>query len=369
MRGIPLGAYAFNILPTKLLPTTESLLVPGCGIDREGMKVIAGLLERHSCALRELDVSNNDAGPGITADFSNALRSNYSLQSLNLLGSEIGTDDAEELILIKKDKPQLRTLCGLTGQEVALALTKQTPGCMLLLCNETVSLLSLTDLDLAGNSLGPDGAAPVAGLIMRLPQLTRANLLQNKLSKKGAEMICTAAQTRQKSDAQLQTLCGFTHEAETLALAAQKLDSGDAVLIARDLSMEVCASLTHLDVSANSELGVEGATALAVGIGVASKGTKNALNLRKLTFAGAIIDMGGAVDFEGKPLVVLDANVIDLDNKMYTADFGGLDVGEDGSVLIAAFLPRVLYIIIDCIHTAVGEDGSVLIAAFLPRVL
>jgi hypothetical protein len=70
------------------------------------------------------------------------------LSSANLLGNSIGVEQAQVLLKIKRAKPGLMTLCGLSGDETELDLSGKglSPGCAILLAPEMEASGSLSKL-------------------------------------------------------------------------------------------------------------------------------------------------------------------------------------------------------------------------------
>ena len=76
--------------------------------------------------------------------------------SVNLLSNEIGAEQANELIKIMESKPNLKTLCGFSGNETELDLSQKglRAGCAVLVANEVKNNGALTSLNISNNSLG-----------------------------------------------------------------------------------------------------------------------------------------------------------------------------------------------------------------------
>ena len=78
--------------------------------------------------------------------------------SVNILSNSIGTKQANELIAIMASKPNLKTLCGFSGDETELDLSKKglRAGCGVLVANEVKNNGALASLDLRFNSFRTD---------------------------------------------------------------------------------------------------------------------------------------------------------------------------------------------------------------------
>ena len=77
-----------------------------------------------------------------------ALRVNASITSVNVLSNRLDVDIADLLLKVKAEKPNLRTLCGLTHEETELDLSNRflRPGDAMLLTPEISVMASLTEV-------------------------------------------------------------------------------------------------------------------------------------------------------------------------------------------------------------------------------
>ena len=78
---------------------------------------------------------------------------------MNVLSNQLDVDSADLLLKVKAEKPNLRTLCGLTHEETELDLRFKDwrPGDAKLLAPEILVLASLTRLDVSYNLMGEGG--------------------------------------------------------------------------------------------------------------------------------------------------------------------------------------------------------------------
>jgi hypothetical protein len=92
-----------------------------------------------------------------------------SLCSANLLGNNIGVEQAQELVKIKEAKPGLRTLCGFTMEETEVDLNNKglTAGCAVLLASDIPDLGSMSSLNIANNDLKAEGAKHIAQVLLK----------------------------------------------------------------------------------------------------------------------------------------------------------------------------------------------------------
>ena len=82
-----------------------------------------------------------------------------SLTSVNVLSNKLDVESASMLLKVKAEKPNLRTLCGLTHEETKLDLSFKglRPGDALLLAPEISVIASLTRLDVSLNHMDRGG--------------------------------------------------------------------------------------------------------------------------------------------------------------------------------------------------------------------
>ena len=93
-------------------------------------------------------VSNNQLGPEDAKAFADALHVNASLTSVNLLSNKMDIESATVLLKVKAEKSMLRTLCGLTHEEIEINLQLQGlgPADAMLLAPEVSVMTSLTSV-------------------------------------------------------------------------------------------------------------------------------------------------------------------------------------------------------------------------------
>ena len=86
--------------------------------------------------------------------------------SVNILNNRIGAEQTQNLVVILKEHPTLKSLCGNKGDE--------------------------TELDMSGKNMGADGAIMLAPEIVANGALTSLNLAKNHLEAKGAKYVAEA---------------------------------------------------------------------------------------------------------------------------------------------------------------------------------
>ena len=79
---------------------------------------------------------------------SDALRVSASITSVNILSNRLDMESTDLLLQVKAEKPNLRTLCGLTHEETELNLWNRSlgPGDAKLLAAEILVMASLTKI-------------------------------------------------------------------------------------------------------------------------------------------------------------------------------------------------------------------------------
>ena len=88
-----------------------------------------------------------------------------SVTSVNVLSNQLDVDSADLLLKVKAEKPNLRTLCGLTHEE--------------------------TELDLSGCGLGPGDAKLLAPEILVVPSLTKILVSEPMTKISGASSLAS----------------------------------------------------------------------------------------------------------------------------------------------------------------------------------
>ena len=80
---------------------------------------------------------------------------NRALTSMDILGNNIGTEQAQKLIEILDTSTTLTTLCGFTGEEEELDLSNRSlsASCAVLVANEIRVNRALTSVDLSNSKL------------------------------------------------------------------------------------------------------------------------------------------------------------------------------------------------------------------------
>lgn len=190
------------------------------------------LADNQICGLNEYgDGTYTTEGITVIAE---ALKVTPSVTSVNVLSNQLDMESADFMLKVKAEKPNLRTLCGLTHEE--------------------------TELDYRGCGLGPGDAKLLAPEILVMPSVTVINVMGNNFDPESAKMLIEVAKQKSLS------LCGIQRDQTIANFHFQGLKPVDAILLASDLSQaDVTGSLTSLSLGDNP-LGDQGIEALSVGL-------------------------------------------------------------------------------------------------------
>ena len=149
--------------------------ISGNNIRVEGTQALAAALKGNMTMTR-LNMSSNNmtydvqgkAGKmaGIIA-LSGAIKDMRAILSVNLLKNGMGVEQARALVIILKEHPTLKSLCGNNGDETELDMSGKMEGAedAIMLAAEVVDNGAMTSLDLASNSLGIEGAKIIADIL------------------------------------------------------------------------------------------------------------------------------------------------------------------------------------------------------------
>ena len=151
-----------QLFPSEEVPSEligDSFLVGAKVRMKEGYKLTV---------LREADANGEVkiGDPSGIQAIADALKVTASVTSVNVLSNQLDVDSADLLLKVKAEKPNLRTLCGLTHEE--------------------------TELDLSGQELGPGDAKLLAPEISVIASVTKILVRREQLGDEGATILCDA---------------------------------------------------------------------------------------------------------------------------------------------------------------------------------
>jgi Leucine-rich repeat (LRR) protein len=236
-----------------------------------------------------------------------AIKNNEGLASVNMLGNTIGIEQAQNLVVLLKEHPKLKSLCGNKGDETELDMSRKNMGTedAIMLAPEIVANRALTSLNISHNNLvstSPNqevantyqagdlvefegvmcpvscawsdgyrvyrmhGVFALADAIDK-GALRYANLLGNAIGAKQAQNLATI----RKDHATLQSLCGIQGDEAELDMSGKmrNLMGASGVLQGADgaimLAPEVVANgaMTRLNISNNGLCTEEAGKAVA----------------------------------------------------------------------------------------------------------
>jgi hypothetical protein len=111
--------------------------------------------------------------------------------SANLLGNNIGVEQAQELVKIKEEKPGLRTLCGFTMEETEVDLSgrRLRAGDAILIASDIPDMGSMSKLTFSGGSEGEYGNWEVGQAVTIDTTMTEADFSGKELGVSGATIV------------------------------------------------------------------------------------------------------------------------------------------------------------------------------------
>jgi Ran GTPase-activating protein (RanGAP) involved in mRNA processing and transport len=106
-------------------------------------------------SITELDLSEQSLGTEGVLVLSTHLQGNRALTSVNLLNNDIQLAQVQELVKIREESNNLKTLCGLTMEETELDVSNRNlkAGDAVFLASEIQVHRALTSLDISGGCL------------------------------------------------------------------------------------------------------------------------------------------------------------------------------------------------------------------------
>ena len=127
----------------------------------------------------------------------NALKVTPSVTSVDVLFNQLDVDSADLLLKVKVEKPNLRTLCGLTHEETELDLGRKSlgPGDAKLLAPEISVIPSVTEVLVGGNELGDAGATILCDALREstVTKVHELDLMGNDIGPDGAKAVAAMA--------------------------------------------------------------------------------------------------------------------------------------------------------------------------------
>jgi hypothetical protein len=121
--------------------------------------------------MTEADLSNKNLGVGgaIIVGAWISYKDNGAILSVNLLKNGIGVDQAKDLVIILKEHPTLKSLCGNKGNETELDMSGKMDGAedAIMLAAEVVDNGALSSLNLSSNQLTGSYGNDMTGAVLK----------------------------------------------------------------------------------------------------------------------------------------------------------------------------------------------------------
>ena len=116
--------------------------------DQGAAAIFEALHATTGSTLATLDLRGNGIGPEGVRAVAEYLMANTSVTSVDVLSNRLNVESADLLLKVKVEKPNLRTLCGLTHNETKLNLNGRGlgPGDAKLLAHEILVMTSVTSV-------------------------------------------------------------------------------------------------------------------------------------------------------------------------------------------------------------------------------
>jgi hypothetical protein len=145
----------------------------------------------------ELNLRGCGLGPMDAQLIALLIPANTSVTSVNVLLNQLDVESADLLLRAKAEKPNLRTLCGLTHKETQLNFTNQGlgPGDAMLLAAEISIMASLTKILVGYNQLGAEGATTLCNALResKVTKVQELDLTGNNIGPEGAKAVAAMA--------------------------------------------------------------------------------------------------------------------------------------------------------------------------------
>ena len=173
----------------EALKTNTTIQSLNLSYNKLGPEVDIALAEvlKTNTTLQTLNLKHNNFGPEGFVALAEALKINTTLQSLNLQSSKLEGEGALALAEALKTNTTLQTL--------NLKWNNINPEEALALAEALKTNTTLQTLDLSGNSLGPEGVLALAEALKTNTTLQSLNLESNSFGPEGAEALAEALKT------------------------------------------------------------------------------------------------------------------------------------------------------------------------------
>jgi hypothetical protein len=135
--------------------------------------------------ISHLDISRCNLGASGGVHLAGVIKDMEAISSVNLLLNEIGINQAKDLVIILKEHPTLKTLCGNTGNETELDMSGEMSGTCdaIMLVPDIIDNGAISQFTFSGDALGYN--TPVTMEI----SMTEADFSAKGLDVSGAIMV------------------------------------------------------------------------------------------------------------------------------------------------------------------------------------
>ena len=257
-----------------------SLSLHDTPLDDEVVSILCQAL--HNSHVQELDLSDTDISTvGLNA-VADRIAVVSSIISVNVLSNKLDVERADLLLKVKDEKPNLRTLCGLTHNETKIELRYKRlgPGDAKLLAPELLVMASLTKILVDGNELGDAGTTILCNALREstVTKVQELGLTNNQIGPEGARAVAAMAavvasithigaggidlRSNNLGDEGWGAIFAGVCSSKVSKIASinasnKGIGPKGANLIAEALRTSVNASLTSLDLSGNALCGIK----------------------------------------------------------------------------------------------------------------
>jgi hypothetical protein len=137
---------------------------------------------KHADGRKQDDPPAGSKSSGLTA-LADAIKDMGVILSVNLLKNSIGVDQAKDLVIILKEHPTLKSLCGNKGNETELDMSRKMGGTedAIMLAAEVVDNGALTKFDISKNEIRAEAGKALAAGLKGNQVITELIIVDNQL--------------------------------------------------------------------------------------------------------------------------------------------------------------------------------------------
>ncbi|RLN50098.1 hypothetical protein BBJ28_00008246 [Nothophytophthora sp. Chile5] len=207
LSGNRLGSESCRLLCTALEAAGSAsplrrLNLNGNPLGSAGGHALAGLLSSSKCRLQELNVGDTELDGANLVAIAQALRSNRSLETLNLDNPVVRVKEEESIHYLGKMLQVNRVLTSLS-----LSKHQLTDQGAQVLAERLLDNRSLRRLVLRANHIGSTGASALAALLLTHPTLAEFDLSANRIGDAGAKAFAQVLRANTATPLEVLALC------------------------------------------------------------------------------------------------------------------------------------------------------------------